>query len=349
VTFPHDGNAAKANMYKINFSIIQLLLWILAYVAIFLYCFYKFNNLSLTIVYSVLVTLIYLATTYGNSHVLIPRFFDKRKIAYVIYSIGFLVIVIALRMQLEHWILFRWMNYKWFFNFSHEHYSFSSVTIIFAFLFGALLRISMNHFALLQQMQERQSQQVTAELNLLKSQVQPHFLFNALNNIYYLSYVKSDLAPQSIARLSDIMRYFVEEAPKGLVPLKAELDFIQDYIEVERIRLAHNLHISWNRNGKHDEQLLIPPILLIPLVENVFKHGVDKTKEHNEILLSVDIASDNLNFVVKNSVYAEPTTSKGTGLNNLRKRLHLLYDSRFELITRREANFYIAQLTIPLT
>ena len=172
-------------MYKMNFRIIQVLLWILTYLAIFFYCFYKFENLGLTVAYSLIVTFIYGATVYGNSDFLIPRFFHKSKFQYFAYSVVFLVTITAIRMQLEHWVLYRLMDYKWFFNFSHEHYSFSSVTMVFAFLFGALLRISLNHFTLLQQVQERKSQQASAELNLLKSQVQPHFLFNALNNIYY--------------------------------------------------------------------------------------------------------------------------------------------------------------------
>ena len=202
---------------------------------------------------------------------------------------------------------------------------------------------------MLQQVQERKSQQASAELNLLKSQVQPHFLFNALNNIYYLAYTKSDLAPQSIARLSDIMRYFVEEAPKEWVTLKAELDFIQDYIEVERIRLPHNLNICWNRNGQDKEQILIPPILFIPLVENVFKHGVDKTKETNEIALSVEVAQKSLTFTVKNSLQStHGGKSHGTGLANLRKRLTLLYNADFNLVTGPQSGSYIAQLTIPL-
>jgi sensor histidine kinase YesM len=333
-----------------NFRIIQLLLWVLTYVVIFFYCFYKFENISLTIVYSLIVTLIYLATAYGNSHFLIPHFFYKNKIQYAIYSICFLVIVTAIRMGLENLILFNLMDYHWFFNFSREHFSFSSVTLIFAFLFGALLRISLNHFTLLQQMQERKSQQVAAELNLLKSQVQPHFLFNALNNIYYLAYTKSDLAPQSIARLSDIMRYFVEEAPKEWVPLKAELDFIQDYIEVERIRLPHSLTISWNGTGLDKEHILVPPILFIPLVENVFKHGVDKTKENNQIALSVEVTLKTLTFTVKNSLHDfRNDKSQGTGLVNLRKRLTLLFNAEFNLVTSQQSGYYIAQLTIPLT
>jgi len=337
-------------MYKINFKVIQVLLWILTYLAIFFYCFYKFENLSLTIVYSIVVTSVYCATVYGNSDFLIPRFFHRSKLQYFAYSIIFLVVITGFRMLLEHWILFGLMNYKWFFNFSHEHFSFSSVTMVFAFLFGALLRISLNHFTLLQQVQERKSQQASAELNLLKSQVQPHFLFNALNNIYYLAYTKSDLAPESIARLSDIMRYFVEEATKEWVPLKSELDFIQDYIEVERIRLPHNLKICWDRNGQGNEQILIPPILFIPLVENIFKHGVDKTKETNEIALSVEVSAKALTFTVKNSLHAiQNEKSFGTGLANLRKRLTLLYNTDFNLMTGPQAGQYVAQLTIPIT
>jgi len=302
----------------------------------------------MTIVYSLVVTAVYMATVYGNSHFLIPRYFKKSKIQYVIYAILFMAFITALRMLLENWIFFHLMEYKWFFNFQREHYSFSAVTIIFAFLFGGLLRISLDHFTLLQREQERKNQQVAAELNLLKSQVQPHFLFNALNNIYYLAYVKSDHAPESIARLSDIMRYFVEEATKELVSVQAELDFIKDYIEVERIRLPHNLSVQWTCSGEVGEQL-IPPIVFIPLVENAFKHGVDKVKENNEIEIGVEVNKTGLTFTVRNLIHQNGQSGKpGMGIANLRKRLTLLYDNNFTLTASRQADHYIAQLSIPL-
>src|SRR5688572_4718114 len=176
------------HLKQINFRTIQVLLWGLTYFVVFIYCFYKFEKLDITLIYSLLVTVVYLATAYGNSHFLIPYFFSKNKIQYALYACLFLAVMLLIRMLFEHWILFKLMKYKWFFNFSREHFSFSSVTLIFAFLFGALFRISLNHFTMLQNEQERKNQQVAAELNLLKSQVQPHFLFNALNNIYYLAY-----------------------------------------------------------------------------------------------------------------------------------------------------------------
>jgi sensor histidine kinase YesM len=344
----NDGiNSSKS--IRMNFRIIQLMLWILTYFVVFIYCFYKFDNAGWTLTYSFLVTNIYLITAYGNSHLLIPRFFGKSKLVYTLLSLIFLTLVLFVRMWLEYWIMSAVMGYKWFFNFSNEHYSFSLVTLIFAFLFGALLRIALDHFAMLRQQQEIKSQQIAAELNLLKSQVQPHFLFNALNNIYYLAYAKSDLAPESISRLSDIMRYFVEEAPKEWVPLKAELEFIQDYIEVERIRLPHTLDVKWNVDSAAQEQILIPPILFIPLVENVFKHGVDKTRTINEISLVLEVRNKTLTFTVKNLLHQLPVAkATGTGLANLRKRLSILYKHNFKLDTREQSGYFVAQLTLPL-
>jgi len=324
------------------------LLWALSYLVVFFYCYGKFESLSLTIVYSLVATAIYMATVYGNSHFLIPRFFNRSKLQYVAYSVVFMATITAIRMWLENWIFFHLMDYKWFFNFQREHYSFSAVTIIFACLFGGLLKISLDHFSLLQREQERKNQQAAAELNLLKSQVQPHFLFNALNNIYYLAYMKSDLAPESIARLSDIMRYFVEEATKEWVSVQAELDFIKDYIEVERIRLPHNLKVQWTCSGEVGEQL-IPPIVFIPLVENAFKHGVDKVKENNEIEISVEVSKTELKFAVRNLIQHNGQHGKpGMGLSNLRKRLTLLYDNNYTLTASQQTDHYIAQLSIPL-
>ncbi|HMG90153.1 MAG TPA: histidine kinase [Chryseolinea sp.] len=335
-------------MAKLNFRTIQFLLWVLTYLVVFFYCYYKFESLAMTIVYSVIVSTIYLLTVYGNSHFLIPRYFRKNKFQYFVYAILFMAAVTAIRMWLENWIFFGLMEYKWFFNFQSEHFSFSAATIIFAFLFGALLRISLDHFSLLHREQERKNQQVAAELNLLKSQVQPHFLFNALNNIYYLAYMKSDLAPESIARLSDIMRYFVEEATKEWVSVQAELDFIKDYIEVERIRLPHNLKIQWTYAGDVGEQL-IPPIVFIPLVENAFKHGVDKVKENNEVQIGVEVNKNELTFTVRNLIHHNNGHGNpGTGLANLRKRLTLLYEDNFTLTTTQQVDHYIAQLSIPL-
>jgi LytS/YehU family sensor histidine kinase len=252
-------------------------------------------------------------------------------------------------MILEYGIMNRLMEYRYFFYFSHEHFSFSSVTTIFAFLFGALLRISLDHFNLLQKEQERQKHHVNAELQLLKSQVQPHFLFNALNNIYYLAYTKSDQAPVSIERLSDIMRYFVEEAPKEWIVLDTEIEFIKDYIEIEKVRLPYGLDLCL-RLPKPGQSILIPPMLFIPLVENVFKHGIDRSQKINELSIDLTLSDNKLIFIVKNSIpqSSELQESFGTGLVNLKRRLSLIYEENYILETKADTRYFTATLKIPL-
>jgi sensor histidine kinase YesM len=331
-----------------HFKFIQLLVWLVAYLAIFFYSFFKFESLAHAFVYSILVTAIYIVTVYGNSHFLIPSFY-KQKVRYLFYSLLFIIIIIGIRMLLEYGIMNQAMSYHYFFYFSHEHFSFSSVTTIFAFFFGALFRIALNHFDLLQREQERQNQQTTTELQLLKSQVQPHFLFNALNNIYYLAYTKSDNAAVSIERLSDIMRYFVEEAPKEWISLATEIEFIKDYIEIEKMRLPYALNLCLQLPA-FNQPVFIPPMLFIPLVENVFKHGIDRSQQNNQLFIDLTLIDNKLIFIVKNSIYPSVKTeaSTGTGLTNLKRRLSLIYENDYHLETKQEPDYFTATLKIPL-
>ncbi len=330
-----------------NLRMIHVLLSVITYAVVFIYCVFKFEAYTMAVAYSLVVTIIYLLTAFVHAHYLIPRFYSVNKLNYVLLSVFFLFSVTGARMVLEYFIFYRLMDYKWFFHFNHEHFSFSFVTVFVAFVFGALLRITLNHMELLRLEQERKTFHATAELNLLKAQVQPHFLFNALNNIYYLAHSKSDKASESIARLSDTMRYFVEVAPKELVTLEAEMDFIQDYIEVERIRLPGKLLISWKKNLA-SSKIFIPPMLFIPLIENVFKHGIDKTRD-NEVWITLAAGEKELVFTVKNIVVSGMAAGRsGNGLPNLRKRLSLLYGDRFSLNVVYEGNYFVSELKIPL-
>jgi sensor histidine kinase YesM len=337
---------------RVNFTNIQRTLWVLGFCAIFAYSYFKFVRFDRAFVNTLLVTIMYIAAVYGNSHFLLPKFFRKNITQYILFSILYLAIITGTRMILEYVIMHRWMSYTYFYEFSVEHFSFSSVTMIFAFLFGGLLRISIDYFTLLQHQEQVKAQQAFSELNLLKSQVQPHFLFNALNNIYYLTYTKSDKAPEAITRLSDTMRYFVDEAPKELVTLKTEVDFIRDFIEVERIRLPYVLDLRLRIDSSVTtslENILLPSMLFIPFVENAFKHGIDKTRKDNEIAIALSRSNGNLSFSVSNKITTSGISNgTGTGLTNLRKRLELLYQNRFTMTAREESGYFVSQLHIPL-
>jgi LytS/YehU family sensor histidine kinase len=236
------------------------------------------------------------------------------------------------------------LNRHQFFGWNFAHAAFDVITILLAFIFGFLLRVAINYIDLLQRQERLRSQQVASELALLKSQVQPHFLFNTLNNIYALAVAKSEQTAEVVARLSDIMRYFVEEATKDRVPLPLEMNFIRNYLELEQIRLRYPLPVQVCVNVENPAPH-IPPMLLIPFVENVFKHGIDKTRPDNEAAIQLTYQQEQLKFQVKNKVFAFTERPWG-GLANLQRRLELVYPDRFEMRVFEEGGYFYASLAI---
>lgn len=193
--------------------------------------------------------------------------------------------------------------------------------------FFAIIRHIYNYVKLRQATQQLRIEKQEAELNYLKSQTNPHFLFNTLNNIYALARDKSDLAPESILRLSKILRYMLYETTGAYIAIEQELKIISDYISLEQLRYDTSLNINFNYNVEDMKQAL-PPLLLIPLVENAFKHGVSETRGRPFVDIHLSIKQRQLFFVVKNSAEALSTAGnvkENIGLSNLRRQLELLY------------------------
>lgn len=166
-----------------------------------------------------------------------------------------------------------------------------------------------------------------AELNYLKSQTNPHFLFNTLNNIYSLARDKSDLAPESVLRLSQILRFMIYETGGAYIAIEQELTIINDYVALEKLRYDESLHVTCSYDIDNMKQA-IPPLLLIPLVANAFKHGVSETRAHPFVDIHLSIHNRLLEFVVNNSTEVIPEGSglkDQIGLSNLRRQLELLY------------------------
>jgi len=186
-----------------------------------------------------------------------------------------------------------------------------------------------------------------AELNLLKNQVNPHFLFNTLNNIYSLSFKKSDKAPESILKLSSLMRYMLKDSSEKKVLLSKELDYIKDFIDLQRLRYPNGGHINFLVSSDK-ETYEIAPLLLIPFIENGFKHG---ETNNPDFPLQISIAAENgrLQLFVKNiKAKGNKDESNGIGLVNVQKRLALLYPDSHELSIKEDEVNYICQLTIYL-
>ncbi|NLR77361.1 sensor histidine kinase [Chitinophaga eiseniae] len=215
--------------------------------------------------------------------------------------------------------------------------------------FFAIVRHIFNHIKLKQTAQQLLIERQQAELNFLKSQTNPHFLFNTLNNIYSLARDKSDLAPESILRLSKMLRYMLYETSGPYIAVEQDLKIIEDYIALEELRYDDSLRINFNHDLEDRKQSL-PPLLLMPLVENAFKHGVSESREHPFIDIHLSIKNRRLFFIVKNSTGDEasyPDVRENIGLSNLRRQLELQYTD-YQLEVKQEAFVFTAILKINL-
>ena len=176
-----------------------------------------------------------------------------------------------------------------------------------------------------------------------------HFLFNTLNNIYSLARDKSDLAPESILRLSKILRFMLYETGGAYIAIEQELKIINDYIALEKLRYDESLRINFN-NDIEDMKQALPPLLLIPLVENAFKHGVSETRDQPFIDIHLSVNKRQLSFVVKNSAEVFPGEAgvkENIGLSNLRRQLELLFTD-FNLSIEQGESVFLATLKINL-
>lgn len=217
-------------------------------------------------------------------------------------------------------------------------------------IFFAIARSIYHHFKLKQLAQQLLTEKKEAELNFLKAQTNPHFLFNTLNNIYSLARDKSDLAPESILRLSKILRFMLYQTSADVIAIEEEVLIINHYISLEQLRYDDSFKVQFTTNIEDDKQL-IPPLLLIPLVENAFKHGISESRHAPYIHIHLIVSGKQLGFTVKNSVEkanAEVPIKENIGLSNLRKQLQLLY-SDYNLSVVNKAGEFIAILNINLS
>ena len=214
------------------------------------------------------------------------------------------------------------------------------------FFFGIVRHIYL-HIMLKQTAQQLRIEKQAAELNYLKAQTNPHFLFNTLNNIYSLSRDKSDLAPESILRLSKILRYMLYETGGDFIAIADEIKIITDYLALEKLRYDDSLNIRFTQDIENMQQSL-PPLLLVPLVENAFKHGVSETRHLPFVHIHLSVGKRQLALVVKNSSPAITENRENIGLSNLRRQLELQYTD-FTLEHHREPGSYTASLTINLS
>jgi sensor histidine kinase YesM len=282
---------------------------------------------------------------YGYAFFIHPAFYGKVRVElFILITLCFVSVIILIRILAQYFIVYPLTGFAYS---SRPHIAYDVISVFIAFIIGVLLKAVLDSNRREKEQGELRQKQLETELKYLQSQVQPHFLFNSLNNIYYEAIHQSPHTAELIEKLALIMRYLLEEASKETIPLEKEMGFIKNYITLENLRLHNQVNVSLNDNAPH--QTRIPPMLLIPFVENLFKHGVDKKQAHNYARITLSKENEYLNYTVVNaSLTSERENPAGIGLQNLRQRLTLLYGTGYDLSTRVENNQFVASLKIPV-
>jgi len=221
---------------------------------------------------------------------------------------------------------------------------------LLVFVFSTGIRVINQWLRSEQRAKEITNEKLQAELSFLKAQINPHFLFNTLNNIYALASSQSEHTAAAVMKLSSIMRYVLTEARNDLVPLEKEILFTSHYIELQKMRLTDKTSIDYSIQGDPLGRQ-IAPLLLLPFVENAFKYGIS-TRECSPIHILLDIKQESLYFSISNhkhfNTMLRMAENTGIGISNTKRRLDLLYPGRYELIINDKSNEFTVHLKIPV-
>ncbi len=293
--------------------------------------------------------------TYSVTYYLIPKFFVKKR--YILFALCILGLFVAM-----FWYDFFYvMLVK---KFTHaigttkeQPYIFLRGTIIRLFGNAPLVCGLFISFKTLKNWYQKQlendtliKEKANAELQLLKAQIHPHFLFNTLNNIYSFTLTRSPFAAELVQKLSDMLNYMITDCNHSLVPLEKEIQLLKDYIGLEKVRYGNRLDIQMHINGDCNNKM-IAPLLMIPFVENCFKHGASVMRGRQWMHLIINVMDEQLDFNLSNSKPAIQNAHKnknGIGLINVQKRLALLYTGHYDLDINSTDNTFSVYLKIKL-
>ncbi len=276
------------------------------------------------------VLLVIVPVVYINTQVLIPRFLTHKK--YLIYFLWVILISFIwppISISLDNIIDSN------LFNTPEEGLddALSPIGVVLIFIvisISSLVNMAYRWLVESEKIKSLEVEKVNDELNFLKHQISPHFFFNTLNNLYSLALDKSDQTPEVILKLSELMRYSLYECKDNYVPLENEIEYIKNYIDLLQIRQKEQFEVSFDTHI-NNENVKVAPLLLIIFVENAFKHGVKTTEKNSDISIKLEADSQNLQFSILNYRAVEGKKNEGIGLQNVQKRLDLLYKNRYHL------------------
>ncbi len=296
-----------------------------------------------------------MALVYFNMYYLMPRYLlEKRYLEFFVY----LLLLMGAIGALMQFVLVPFLIHPVFCpstctedNMTFYRFTRNIVNINYVVAITAVIALLKNWYSHQQAARNLTQDKLEAELKFLKAQIHPHFLFNTLNSLYSLTLKKSDNAPEVVLKLSSLMDYMLYDATAAMVPLEKELAYIQNYIALERMRYGDRVDVRFTETGNMAGKQ-IAPLLLLPFVENAFKHGVSTETENAWVRIDVKVTDEKLVLLVENCKCGDCASksprdmASGIGLKNLQRRLELLYEDRYELEIEDEPDSYAAKLEI---
>lgn len=283
---------------------------------------------------------------YVNLYGLLPYLFKRKR--YVLYVVGFAVN--ALLFLGVHWFIFEKVT-EWFFSSYYiiGYYDMGLLLLYYLIFVGltTLIYLSLSWFEVVEQerrIQRLKVENAQTELKALKAQINPHFLFNSLNSIYALSLRKADELPEVTLKLADVLRYMIYEAQEAFVPLQKEVDFLQKYLDLQRLRLQPQTEVSFEVVGEM-EGYQVAPLIFIVLVENAFKHGAKAAGKSPYVRMRIKAEGGDISFEIENSKgqtdFVKDDKASGLGLENVKQRLELIYPKHEFLVEDKIESFRI--------
>jgi two-component system, LytTR family, sensor kinase len=331
----------------LKYKLHHVAFWVLVFGA---WYFLRYQDYQ-TITIAFQVTLIKVADlallVYITNHLLIPRLLYRKK--YFVFATCY-ILMIATSSFLKMLVLAKVMNMPAMLPFAENlktRIYDNFIPHFFLVTAGAAIQLMVDYFRLQKRMAETAKEKAEAELNFLKSQINPHFLFNSINSVYFLIDKENKQARESLHKFSDMLRYQLYEMNGARVPIEKELRYLQDYIHLQKLRKDEQYEVSFNYSASL-HNFTIEPLLLIPFVENAFKHVSSHSHQSNFIRIDLDHKENWLRFRIDNST--EPKTAAdpygGIGLKNVKRRLELLYPETHRLNMQCTNDHFLVELDL---
>lgn len=310
------------------------------------------ENILETIPKSGIIVFGQMLLVYSNTQWLFPAFYLKKK--HVLYLILGLILILAVSYGVQELIEYfyprgRFRSLKKISTLTRSWYFLGrSFPLFMAFLLSTLLQVTRLFAIKEKESVQLRSEKLETELKFLRSQTNPHFLFNALNNIYTLTLIKSEKAPDYLLVLSDMLRYMLYECNAPKVRLEKEIGYIRHFISLNLLKDSRGLNVNFEC-GEIPEHLEIAPMLLIPLVENAFKHSKFEDKANGWININLQVSGESLHLYVQNSLPGKSHSTDltgGIGLANVRRQLELIYPDQFQLTIDEQDHVFSVDLII---